>query len=43
MKLLRNLGIALALFIPVAALAQPEPADCCGMPCCPHCPHCPHH
>ncbi|HTR51701.1 MAG TPA: hypothetical protein VMJ10_13390 [Kofleriaceae bacterium] len=41
--MIRSLGIVLALFVPVAALAQPEAPSCCpGCPLCPHCPHCPH-
>jgi len=43
MKILRNLGIALALVLPAIAIAGPKSTSfftsCC--PACPHCPHCP--
>jgi hypothetical protein len=43
MKILRAIAIALAVVVPVAALASPSlRASCCGSSCCPNCPLCPH-
>jgi hypothetical protein len=42
MKILRNLGIALALFLPALAAATPKHSLlCCDQGCCPGCPFCP--
>ncbi len=41
MKILRNLGIAFALIIPLAAFATPKVQSCCSGDCCPSCPFCP--
>ena len=42
MKILRNLGIALALFLPALAAAGPKQSIlCCDEGCCPGCPFCP--
>jgi hypothetical protein len=44
MKVIRTLSLAIALLIPVAAIASPTvrgAAACCPGECCPHCPFCP--
>jgi hypothetical protein len=41
MKIIRTISLAIALLIPVAAIASPSVrAACCDSACCPGCPLC---